>query len=217
MKKNKLFNKACILRRNGYSLREISEKLKISKSTASLWLSGVEIGKNGQKRILKQKEKAIINLRKFKENQKKNYLKNIKNNCDVLEGKNRFKKNDLKIFLAMLFWGEGSKNERRLVFMNSDPEMIRVYLSLLRSSYKINEKKLRAVLHLHDYHKVFECKKFWSDLTKIDKNRISIYKKENTRKRIRENYQGCISIRYGDVRILDELILIVKRFSSSIN
>jgi transcriptional regulator with XRE-family HTH domain len=217
MKKNKLFNKAYILRRKGYSLREVSEKLKISKSTASLWLSGVEIGKNGQKRILRQKEKAIINLRKFKENQKRNYLENIKNNCDVLKGKNRFKKNDLKIFLAMLFWGEGSKNERRLVFINSDPEMIRVYLSLLRSSYEINEKKLRAVLHLHAYHKIFECKKFWSDLTKIDENRISIYKKKNTRKRTRENYQGCISIRYGDVRILDELILIVKRFSSSIN
>lgn len=46
-----LKEKSLSLRKRGYSLKEISEKLSISKSTASLWLEKVTLSPLAQKRL----------------------------------------------------------------------------------------------------------------------------------------------------------------------
>ncbi|MCD6435725.1 MAG: hypothetical protein J7L15_04995 [Clostridiales bacterium] len=211
--KNKLLkNKAENLRKSGYSLREISDKIGISKSTASIWSSDIIISDSGKLRLQKIKEQAIQKTKDYKKEQKKQYFSEILQNCDVLIGKQTYSSKEFKIFLALLFWGEGSKKERRLTFTNSDPAMIKSFLYLLRQSYKVEDEKLRAILHLHSYHDKKKQLDFWSKITKIRKDKIIIYNKEHTGKRKNNEYEGCISIRYGDVRILDELFLIIERF-----
>ncbi len=214
MKKEKLFSSARKLRRNGHSLREISEKLSISKSTASLWLKNISISKKGLRRLDMLSEqgrgKAKLILRK----RRVEHLRIISDRCKALkEGKN-YNKQDLKVFLALLYWGEGAKTGRRIVFMNSDPVLICTYLGIFRKAYKLNEDLFRAVLHLHSYHDKDEMIRYWSKLTKISKNRISIYKKKNSGIRKKDGYMGCISIRYGDSRILDEIFIIIDRFQN---
>ena len=100
-----------------------------------------------------------------------------------------------------------------MAFINSDPKLIKTYLSLLRSAFDIKEEKLIAWLHLHSYHDRPEMLTFWSKVTGIDKNRINIYNKKNTAIRKKDGYKGCISIRYGNYMIFDEIMLIIKRFS----
>jgi hypothetical protein len=121
-----------------------------------------------------------------------------------------------KILLAMLYWGEGAKTLNRLDFMNSDVALIRTYLFLLRKCFKINEQKLTATLHIHEYHDRVKVIDFWSSVTKIDKGQFHIYKKNNTAKRKKVNYQGCLSLRYSDVNMFDEVMLIIERFQKSI-
>lgn len=198
-------------------MREISEVLNIAKSTVSLWSKGVEISNKGELRLEKLAEKFRFRAKVAKERKKIKYLSIISRNCTVLRVKNIFSKDELKIFLALLFWGEGSKKDRRLIFMNSDPEMIKAYLYLLRNSFKINKDKLRVVLHLHGYHNKKKQVDYWSKIAKIDKKYFTIYNKPNSGKRRRDDYQGCVSVRYGDVRILDEIHLIVRRFKKFIN
>lgn len=207
-----MLSRAEKMRRRGYSLREISEDLGISKSTASLWTSGVKVGKKGIERMQNIREKGLEKSRRSREEQKKLYLQNISENCSVLGKGTNYSKDDLKIFLALLFWGEGSKSDRRLVFINSDPEMIQTYLFLLRSSFNIDNSKLRAIVHLHEYHDKNEQINYWSRITSINKKYISVYQKKNTGQRKKNNYNGCISVRYGDTKILDELFLIIERF-----
>lgn len=216
MKKDKLLLKAKRYRQQGYSLREISEKLNIAKSTASLWLSDVVISSKGQTRLENIKQKAVAKAIAVKKEQRKEYLDKIAKNCLILKKEDNYSINDFKIFLALLFWGEGSKSDRRLVFMNSDPDMIKTFLSLLRKAYSIDENKIKAVLHLHSYHNPKKQIEYWSKVTKIRKENISVYHKKNKGIRKKDNYNGCISIRYGDVRILDELLLIIKRLAEFI-
>jgi orotate phosphoribosyltransferase-like protein len=47
--------KAIKLRKNGYSLKEISEKLNIAKSTASVWLRNIKLTQKAKKRLKKRK------------------------------------------------------------------------------------------------------------------------------------------------------------------
>lgn len=216
-KRKDLFRKATGLRKRGYSLNEISKKLGISKSTASLWLRDAVVCEDGKKRLTNLSKRGTIRGRNTRAKQKKKYLLELQGRVNVLFERIKNKdKSSAKIYLALLYWCEGSKTERRLVFMNSDPEMIMTYLLLLRRSYNLDENKFTAFLHLHSYHNKNRMLDFWSKLTKIDKSRISVYNKVNSGKRRKKDYKGCISVRYGDVRVLDEIMLIVRSFMKNV-
>jgi len=208
-----LKDKARKLRKNGKSFREISEELEVSKSTASLWARDEKMSAQGQIRFSNLIEFSHLKARKILFNKQEKYLKELDANCDVLRDVSHYTRNDLKVFLALLYWGEGAKAERRLSFINSDPDMIFIYLKLLRSSFNIKEDKLRASLHLHSYHNQSEMVSFWSKVTGIDKERIGIYNKVNSGIQKKDNYRGCIAVRYCDYKIFDEVMLIIKRFS----
>ena len=73
------------------------------------------------------------------------------------------KKNTAKIAFAMLYLGEGAKKTRgSLMFGNSDPLVIRLYLNLLRSCYRIDENKFRCTLQCRADQDVKKLEKFWS-------------------------------------------------------
>jgi hypothetical protein len=211
MKKDSFLKQAEKYRRQGYSFNEISKKFGIAKSTISLWLRKVPLTENGKKRLKNiadngRKKSVITNRRKREE-----IFRKIKNNCTVLRG-NKYGKDDFKLFLAMLYWGEGSKTGTKVSFMNSDPEMIKTYLFLLRKAFIINENKLRLCIHVHSYHNENEIINFWSKTTAVKKDKIYIYRKENSGKNIKKDYKGCVSVNYCDVKIFKEILLIIERF-----
>lgn len=218
MKQADLLKRAIILRRSGHSLKEVSEQMRISKSTASVWLKNTRISFKGIQRIKKisdiGRQKSIITNRKRR---LKAYEEMSLNTVDIKKISKKFDKKYYKIFLALLYWGEGAKTGRQLVFMNSDKELIRVYLFLLRNSFAIKEEKLKLYLHLHDYHNREALVEYWSKITSVDKNNIKVYIKNNTGLRKKMDYNGCVSVRYYNSLILDEVLLIIKRFQRVIN
>ena len=201
---------AKILRRRGHSFREISQALSISKSTASIWTRSEVLDNRARARLKllgdigRARAKATIKRKQEK------ILQEIDKNCQVLKDVS-YNKNDLKLILAALYWGEGSKTNNRLVFINSDPDMIGLYLRLLRSCYNIEEEKFRVIIHLHEYHYQKGMIDFWSKVTGIGKNKFSVYNKPHTGKNKKDGYKGCLSIRYGDSRIIKEMFIIIDR------
>ena len=129
--KKEIKQRAIILRRSGFSFREISETLRISKSTASLWCRGEALNKKAKTRI---KSLGDIGREKGKitaQNKRRNQLILIDKECKVLKNK-VYDVNDCKLFLALLYWGEGGKTNNYFNFVNSDPEMIKSFLFLFR-------------------------------------------------------------------------------------
>lgn len=200
------------LREKGYSLKEISEKLFISKSTASVWLRDIKLSKDA---LIKLKKRNLLgrikssNTKRIKRQRIDDSLK--KEAFQFLKATN-INKNHLKLFCALLFECEGSKDLRGgIYFSNSDPMMIKTFLTLLRSSFKIEEEKFRISLHLHNYHSILNQINFWSKVTDIPKSQFTKpYQKPNTGKRIKDNYQGCVSIRYYDSKLARKLSSISK-------
>lgn len=208
--KKSLKQQSLRLRAKGYSFREISLALNISKSTASLWARSVVLGAKAKSRIKKlgddgrEKSKETIRTTQNK------ILAEIDSSCGVLRNK-KYSLDDYKLFLALLYWGEGAKTERRLVFINSDSTMVKIYMFLIRKSFMIKEEKFHALLHLHEYHNKEEMVDFWSKITGISKNQFSLYNKPHTGINKKEGYKGCLSIRYGDSKILKEVFIIIER------
>jgi hypothetical protein len=198
--------KAIILRKRGQSLAEIAEILKISKSTASVWLQNVKISKAGQSRLRDKVREAQINGGQVKHRQKLASIEKIRNHSQEIIKSLKLSKTDYKVFSALLYWCEGSKDRGAVCFMNSDPSLIKTFLLFLRQGFQIDESKFRVCLHLHKYHQSKQEIKYWSRIAGIaSKQFLKIYQKENTGKRQKENYHGCASVRYHDVKVLDEL------------
>ena len=219
MKHNlKLKERAISLRKKGFSFREISEVLYISKSTASLWLKDVELSVKAKDRIKKLgiegREKGNITRREATEKENKlirrksegilEELKNIENNISFS-----------KLICAILYWCEGGKLDGgRMSFINSDPSMVSYFLKMFRKSFNISESKFRISIHLHSYHNPKKQIEFWSKVTNISSRQfIKPFLKKNSGKIKRDNYQGCISIRYYDYKVRKELIDLYKTLS----
>lgn len=194
------------LRKKGYSIKEVATILSISASTASLWLRNTKITDSGMCRMIEHKElsryKMSLRWDQKRADLKRMYLSSAHQDLNQI----RFTTNIHKVICATLFWAEGAKTKNHVAFTNSDPIMICTFLSTLRKAFPINEAKLHASIHLHEYHNPEEIRDFWSQLTSIPVNRfIKPYMKPHTGKRKKLNYKGCITIRYYDCKIAREL------------
>lgn len=197
---HQVIEKARKMRRKGFSLREIAIKFGISKSTVSLWTSKEKVTIKGKIRIInnqnKAREKAFFILKKRRiliqkliEKNARSALKEIKINTALS-----------KLLCSIFIWTEGEKGKHdRVGFTNSDPQMIKVFLSLLRMSFVLDEEKFRALVHIHEYHNRDEVLNFWSEITKIPLSKFyKCYLKPHTGKRKRDNYMGSLHISYFD-------------------
>jgi len=206
--------KAKELRGKGYSLNEISRMLSISKSTASLWLKNIHLSSEARKRInarftagqlASQASKRKQTL--LKENEAVKLAENILSNFNSSNEIN-------KVLCAMIYYCEGNKIVKDgMRFINSDPLLIATFLRLFRSSFEIEENRLRGCIHLHHYHDKDVQLKFWSKIARIPKHQfIKPYIKQNSGLYKKEGYQGCVSIRYSDTKIARELKTLALEF-----
>jgi transcriptional regulator with XRE-family HTH domain len=206
---------AIILRKKGFSLREISEQLKLSKSTASLWLGNIKLSKIAKKRIYKLGADGRIRGNDSVKNRISLEDKRILLSVKATIAKYSLSKNNLKFICALLYWCEGGKTEKsQLTFINSDPKLVKYFINTFRKAFDVDERRFRALIHVHNYHNINQQIEFWSKITKIPKSQFTKpYNKPNTEKRIKENYQGCISIRYYGRETRQEMLFMIDEIS----
>lgn len=203
MAKSLLRIKARNLRSKGESVKEISKKLYIAKSTVSLWVRDIILSveqleklkqrsiKGGElgrlKGALMQKNRRLELVMKYREQGIKR-LKNISENEFFVAG-------------LALYWAEGSKKRREVSICNSDPDMINFMIVWLKKFFSLPVLRLKAVVGINYIHKdrEEEVKKYWSAVTGIplEQFRKTSFKKTNNKK-IYSNFKehfGTLSIK----------------------
>lgn len=215
MKKAKYFEIAVGLRKKGHSINEIAQKIPVSKSTVSIWLRDVLVSKLGKVRLNKKISNGQIQSAINKKKRKDDKIQlHYKNNLSLVASET-ISCAQAKILCAMIYWCEGNKENGRIKFVNSDPKLIRAFLSLFRKTYRIDEKKFRLLVHLHDYHDNQTQICFWSTITGIPSDQFNkSWRKANTGKRIRKDYQGCLAINYYDAEVAQDLLTCAQAFMS---
>lgn len=207
-------HKARMLRAKGFSLKEIAAKLYVAKSSVSMWVCDVELSAEAEKRLLTKIQLgqyvAARNKKAKTRAIEENYLAIAREELGGIE----LNKKILKLLCAVMYWCEGVKSARAGVcFINSDPEVIKKFLLLLRASFDIDEKKFRPCIHLHSYHDPSRQLDFWSKITNIKKDQfIKPHHKTNSGRRIRKDYQGCLSVKYHSNDLARRLLAIGKAF-----
>lgn len=209
-----LKQKAINLRKQGNTFSEINKILdyKIPKSTFSGWFKNTELNSKARK-ILDGKisnfsalgRKAALKVKYAK---RKSYFENIFNNGEgIVNLLNN--KDDKKLALVILYLAEGSKNTNgSVVFGNSNPLIIKLFLDLLRSVYDIDESKFRCTLQCRADQDISSLEIFWSKLSGIPKSqfykaRIDIRTIGMVSKKL--EYKGVCRLDYFSSNVYNEL------------
>lgn len=216
---NELRSRAINLRKSGKTYSEIKKDtgVNIPQSTLSYWFKNIKLSKNQKNRIdkivLKNIKKGQLAALKVNKIKRQAYLDSVENRVKHL-GKLMYNKDVAKISLAMLYLGEGSKVRKgSLMFGNSDPEIIKLFLGLLRHCYEIDEKKFRCTVQLRADQNIGKLEKFWHTITKISKKQF--YKARIDPRTIgkiskKPEYKGVCVIDYFSADILNEFKKIVE-------
>lgn len=204
-------------RRSGHSIKEISSILKISVSTASVWLNSIELDQKAQKRL---KNRKILGQYKSRLIQK-NKSKQLRDDADALSlniiNKVIVDSNLSALLCSFLYWAEGGKTGSHMSFSNSDLKMISTFMILFRSAYNPDENKFRCLVHIHEYHDDKEIKRFWSEVTGIPLAQFTkSYLKPHTKKRKKENYKGTVRISYYDSKIAVKIKSLYNTFTAEL-
>ena len=205
-------NEVLRLGKEGLTYQQIREKFPVPKSTLSVWFKNAGTVRD-RSRQLEHLGRARLLSVAAKNKQKQQRIEDAEQSAKkIVNSIVKLDKEIVKSLLAMLYWAEGTKGDTSggPKFVNTDPELALFYIRLLRSSYPIDESRIRVRLQLHYYHDHGEALSFWSGLLMVPESQFGkIYvKNRSTRKKFRENFQGICCIEYYDTRVRRELLAI---------
>lgn len=158
------------MRLEGCSYSQIKQKLNLSKSTLSNWLSDYPLSSERIKELRDRNPQRIENyintMRKKREKRMDEVYQKAKNKLMSF--------NRREVFIAGLFlyWGEGAKTMNSTTSLsNTDPTMIKFFLRWL-SLFRIPIKKITLSLHLYSDMDKNKSINFWLKELKLPKSSL---------------------------------------------
>jgi transposase len=200
--KDDLRARARELRLQGWTYDRIQVELGCSKSSISLWVR--DLPKPERKRT--REEASLIAKRgwettlRLREEERQRTRRQAMQEVDELS--------DRELFLlgVGLYWAEGAKSKpysrrERVTFVNSDPDMITVFLAWLRL-LRVDSSCLRFAVQIHETADVAGAEAFWAthvgiETTDLLKTTLKRHNPRTNRKNTAETYNGCLRV---DVR-----------------
>lgn len=184
------------LRRDGFSIRRISELLGVSKSTVSLHCKHITSDIISQQELLLESRKrsnralsdaSLSNQRKW--DQKKAEVRALA----TIDWYTIRQNPNMMGFLG-LYWGEGSKANHEVAIVNNDPGIIVAAIGCFRQLCP--GAKLRILIRVYPDHDKREAESFWSSILRTD---VRVIDKQWAGKLHRaHSRRGLCTVRFSD-------------------
>jgi hypothetical protein len=196
--KDDLRAKARELRKAGRTYDEIVAELGVAKSSVSLWVRDLPKPTRSPEEMRRMSEARWGPYREEAEAVRRATHVGAKNEIGQLT--------DRELFLlgVGLYWAEGAKSKsyalrEQVVFINSDPGVIRVFLAWLRL-LEVEHEQLRFRVMIHESADVAAAERYWAEQVGIDvsglaKTTLKKHNPKTMRKNTGEAYRGCLIVR----------------------
>ncbi|MFJ8649082.1 hypothetical protein ACIRNI_23540 [Streptomyces sp. NPDC093546] len=198
--KDDLRAKARELRLQGMTYDQIQMELGCSKSSISLWVR--DLPKPERKRT--PAEASAIAKRGWEPTLRRRDAERQQAKAAAATAVGELSDRELFLVGVGLYWAEGTKSkphrpQERVTFINSDPDMVRVFLAWLRL-LGITREQLRYHVHVHESADVAEAEHFWAEVVGADasalgKTTLKRHNPKTNRKNTGEGYRGCLVVR----------------------
>ena len=194
---------AIAMRKEGKSYREIAEVVPVSKGTLSLWLRDIEL--TDEQLTLLRERRACSTTSAWQGIRTRHELRRAK---VVAEARAQIPESiaESELFVAgvVAYWAEGSKHKQwrsqnQVTFINSDPEMILLFMRWLRLlGYSTDDCLFR--LSIHETADLAAATTFWAELLEAPlayfrKPVIKCHNPKTVRRNVGDDYRGCLVVR----------------------
>lgn len=166
------------MRKEGVSIVVIARKLSVSKSSVSAWCQDIILTKEQNEKLEKNKIEGMTKGQRMGAEANRNVRLNAVREAE-LYGQRIIKKisdRELLLVATALYWSEGSKSTRTsgFVFVNSDPEMIRVMRLFLVDVLKIPKEDLVCSIQINRIHedRIEKVLNFWKKLLQLPRDQF---------------------------------------------
>ncbi|MFF7737961.1 hypothetical protein [Streptomyces sp. NPDC007984] len=198
--KDDLREKARELRRQGWTYDRIQVELGCSKSSISLWVRDLP---KPERRDPAEQAKLAAQKRwehelAVRDEERQRTKRAAAQEIGELSAR------DLFMAGVALYWAEGAKDKpyaRRedVLFVNSDPGVIRLYLAWL-DLLGVERDRLRYRVMIHSTADIGGAERFWANAVGVEastfqKTTIKKHNPKTVRKNVGEDYRGCLVIR----------------------
>lgn len=190
---------AILLRKKGYSYKEILKQVPVAKSSLSLWLKDLPLTKS-EKLCLKHRLDVNISRGRIKAGSELRKRRLDREAVWFVEAKEQFervRKDTLFHIGVALYWAEGSKRSGQWQFTNSDAEMVQIMLKWIEIYFGLHRSNLRYRLYSHKPYAQERCEVWWADDLGLEHEQLTkvTYKPTNLGVKKRPNYyKGCLRI-----------------------
>ncbi len=203
------------LRKTGKSYAYILSKVPVAKSTLSLWLRSVGLSTPQKQQMTKAKRAAA--LRGSVVRREKRQAEVLQTSKEGLNAVGPLSERELWLIGTALYWAEGSKQNSKslstgVIFSNSDPRMMKVFLRWL-SSLGVENSSLVFELYVHknresekDVFKRWWARELGLPTSKIDRVYLKQGNPLTKRTNTKDLYRGLLRIKVRSSTLLNRKI-----------
>jgi hypothetical protein len=150
-------------RKKGYSILQLVDEFQMPKTTIWHHIHNIKLPEDIIEKIKSRQGGSKVRARKQWSKAKRVAQKVIKP-IDL--------EKNAPIILALLYWAEG--NKRGFIFTNTDGEMIKVFLKILRESFGVKNEDISAMIRINNFQDKNKCINHWRKVTKIPIKNIGV-------------------------------------------
>lgn len=216
-----LKEEALELRRQGTSMTVIERQLGIPRSTLSGWFRKEPLNDKQRQKLWQNSRdgwaKARINAVKSHNAMKAKRLETARVNASAVMDDLDITPAVLELALAMLYLGEGAKSNLTSLG-NSDPLILKFFITALERLYSIDPETLRCDLHLRADQDADELKRYWAAELGLPLGcfRYVAYDKRTAGKPTYESYKGVCVVACGNIAIQRKLVMLYNLFCKKV-
>jgi transcriptional regulator with XRE-family HTH domain len=202
-------------REEGRSVKELAALLGVSRSSISLWVRDIKLT-DEQYAALRHRmggriDGSRVNTARALERRRH----------EQASGRDAARRQDVTHAAGcMLFWAEGSRDRNAVKFTNSDPAMIRFFLSFLRECFGVLDEKVALTCNLFADHleRQREIEDFWLGLLELPrsslrKSTVNHYSKYSQKKRRNKLPYGTCRLAVYDTALTQHIYGAIQEYA----
>jgi hypothetical protein len=161
------------------SVRDIAKTLNVSISSVSLWVRDIILTED-QVQSLRAKQHCYGAQNAGSQSNRKKHREMRLAYQDAGRVKAR-ENRPLHMVGCLLYWAEGAKHRNKVYFVNSDPNMAKLFLRFLREEMSLNDSAITLYIHCHTSEpgEIKRIESYWAELLGLP---MSCLRKTQTKK-----------------------------------
>jgi transposase-like protein len=207
-----------IRRDEGAPIKEIARRVGVAPSSVSVWVRDIELTAAQEQELLRRNPAynrqpsgtkiQVANRRaeRVAYQEEGRRLARRRESCHVAG--------------CMLYWAEGEKDRNALRFYNSDPEMVRFFVSFLKKYFDLRDEEIKITCNLFADHvqRQREIERFWLDVAQLSerslcKSYVNVYSKHSKKKRTNRLPYGTVRVTVCRTRVVQSVFGSIQEYA----